>query len=153
MKNQRTLIIIKPDSIQRGLIGEIIKRFERKALKIVGLKMIELQEAVLREHYAHVVDRPFFGELTKFMKSSPVCILCLEGPNAIELARKISGTNPDAFGSIRGDFSVSPQRNLIHSSDSEESANEEIRRFFEKEELFTYGKDEWTHSYAPSELS
>lgn len=153
MENQRTLIIVKPDSIQRGLMGEIIQRFERKSLKLVGLKMLELQEAVLREHYAHVVDRPFFQELTDFMKSSPVCVICLEGPGAVEMARKVAGTSPDAFGSIRGDFSVSPQRNLIHSSDSVENAREEIRRFFSEKELFTYGKSEWSHSYAPSELN
>lgn len=148
LKIERTLILIKPDAIQRGLAGKIINRFEKKGLKIIGLKMMRLDEAVLREHYAHVVDRPFYQELSQFMSSSPVLALCLEGQNAVELVRKISGTSPEEFGTIRGDFSVSVQKNLVHSSDSLATAEREIDRFFESHELFEYRKDEWKQIYA-----
>lgn len=148
LDTERTLILIKPDAIQRGLAGKIINRFEKKGLKIIGLKMMRLDEAVLREHYAHVVDRPFYQELSQFMSSSPVFALCLEGQNAVELVRKISGTSPEEFGTIRGDFSVSVQKNLVHSSDSLATAKREIDRFFESHELFEYRKDEWKQIYA-----
>jgi len=148
LKTERTLILIKPDSIQRGLSGQILARFEQKGLKIVGLKMMHLEEAILLEHYAHVVDRPFYAELAQFMSSAPVFAVCLEGQDAVELVRKISGTSPDEFGTIRGDFSVSCQKNLIHSSDSAETAAREIVRFFKPDELFDYQKAEWQHVYA-----
>lgn len=148
MNTEKTLVIIKPDAVQRGLTGQIIQRYEKKGLKIVGLKMMRLRDAILREHYAHVVDRPFYAELSEFMSSSPVMVLGLEGINAVEVVRKISGTDNFEFGTIRGDFSTSSQRNLVHSSDSLETANNEIERFFEEGELFDYDKDEWKHIYA-----
>ncbi len=148
---ERTLVLIKPDAIQRGIAGKIMSRFEQKGLKIIGLKMLELRDVVLREHYAHVVDEPFFEELSKFMSSSPVLALCLEGLDVINVVRTISGTSPDQLGSIRGDFSTSSQRNLVHSSDSIDSAKREISRFFTKDELFDYDKDEWRHVYAESD--
>lgn len=150
---EKTLIIIKPDAIQRGLAGELMTRFERKGLKVVGLKMMRLREAILREHYAHVADEPFFDELAQFMSSTPVIILCLHGLNAIDVVRATAGTSSDQLGSIRGDFSNSSQRNLIHSSDSPETAEREIKRFFMDEELFDYDKDEWKHIYAKSDKS
>ena len=148
---EQTLVIIKPDAIQRGLSGEIIKRYEQKSLKIVGMKMVQIKEAILREHYAHVVDRPFFKELSQFMGTGPVVVLALEGLNAVEIVRTISGTDNFQLGSIRGDFAVSSQRNLVHSSDSIEAAKEEISRFFEDHELFNYSKNEWKTVYAESD--
>ncbi len=148
---EQTLILLKPDAVQRGILGQIITRFEQKGLKLIGLKMVKLSDTVLREHYAHVAEEPFFEELASFMSSSPVLAICLEGIGAIEVVRNISGTSPDQFGTIRGDFSVSSQRNLIHSSDSPESALAEIRRFFKEDELFDYDKDEWKHVYAESD--
>jgi nucleoside-diphosphate kinase len=148
LKFEQSLVIIKPDAVQRGLMGKVITRFEEKGLKIVGIKMLNLKEAVLREHYAHVVDRPFYAELAQFMSSSPVVALCLEGLNAVEVVRKLSGTDNFEFGTIRGDYSTSQQKNLIHSSDSLETAKNEIERFFLPAEIFDYDKEEWKHVYA-----
>lgn len=148
---EKTIVLIKPDALQRGLVGEIFKRFEKKSLKIVGCKLMKLKEAILREHYSHVVDQPFFEELAQFMSSSPILVLCLEGFNAVEVVRKLSGTDNFQFGTIRGDFSVSSQRNLIHSSDSLETAKQEVSRFFLDEELFEYDREEWKHIYATYE--
>jgi nucleoside-diphosphate kinase len=150
---ERTLVIVKPDAVQRGLIGSIVERFEKKTLKVVGMKMLQLQDAILREHYAHVVDRPFFDELNGFMQSSPVVVLCLEGLHAVEVVRKISGTDPFVFGTIRGDFTVSSQRKIVHSSDSFDAAQREIERFFLPEELFDYDKDEWKHVLSESDVN
>lgn len=151
--SEKTLVIVKPDAVQRGLVGEIISRYERKGLKIIGQKMMRLKDAVLREHYAHVVDEPFFEELAQFMSSSPVLVLVLEGINAVEVVRKISGTSADQLGTIRGDLSVSNQRNLVHSSDSLDMANREVARFFTSDELFKYDKAEWQQVYALSDQS
>ena len=148
---ERSLIIIKPDGIQRGLIGDILHRFERKSLKVVGLKMIRLDEALLQEHYAHVVDQPFFAEMAEFMSSSPVVIIVIEGYKAVEIVRTVAGIKSTDMGSIRGDFALSGQRNIVHSSDSPESAKKEIARFFKSEELFEYDKDEWVHTLAEKE--
>jgi nucleoside-diphosphate kinase len=142
-KMERTLIIMKPDAVQRNLLGDIIQRFEKKGLKIVGLKMMQLDDVLLREHYLHHVDRPFFKGLSDFMKSSPVVVMALEGVEAIDSVRLIVGpTNSrkaDA-GSIRGDFSMSMQCNIIHASDSAENAKDEIKRFFDENEVFSYKK-------------
>jgi nucleoside-diphosphate kinase len=148
---ERSLIIIKPDGIQRGLIGDILHRFERKSLKVVGLKMIRLDEALLQEHYAHVADKPFFAEMAAFMSLSPVVIMVIEGYQAVEIVRTISGIKSTDMGSIRGDFALSGQRNIVHSSDSKETAEKEIARFFKIEELFDYDKDEWVHTLADKE--
>ncbi len=148
---ERSLIIIKPDAVQRGLIGEILRRFERKSLKIVGLKMMRLDDALLREHYAHVADKPFFAEMAQFMSSSPVVVMVIEGYQAVEIVRIVAGIKTTDMGSIRGDFTLSGQRNIIHSSDSAENAEKEIVRFFKPEELFEYSKDEWVHTLAKKE--
>ncbi|MCF7812262.1 nucleoside-diphosphate kinase [Candidatus Gracilibacteria bacterium] len=148
---EQSLVIIKPDAIQRGLVGNILQRFEYKGLKIVGLKMIRLDEALLKEHYAHVAEKPFFQELSQFMSSSPVLVLVLEGPQAVELVRLVCGISPTDMGSIRGDFSLSTQRNVVHSSDTPENAQKEIRRFFSEKELFEYDKDEWRHALSLNE--
>lgn len=141
---ERTLILIKPDALQRNLVGEIISRFEKKGIKIVGLKMIRLDDALLDEHYSHHKDKPFFDELKKFMKSSPVLAAVLEAPEIVKSVRIITGstraTDADA-GSIRGDLSSSiGGANLIHASDSPENAKIEIERFFSNDELFEYTK-------------
>ncbi len=148
---ERSLIIIKPDGIQRGLIGDILHRFERKSLKVVGLKMMRLDDAILHEHYAHVADQPFFSEMAEFMSSSPVVVIVIEGYKAVEIVRTVAGIKSTDMGSIRGDFALSGQRNIVHSSDSPESAKKEIARFFKTEELFDYDKDEWVHTLAEKE--
>lgn len=147
---ERTLIILKPDTLQRGLIGEITSRLERKGLKLIGLKMMSLDSAILKSHYAHIVDKPFYGGIEKFMKSSPVVVMAWEGFECVNSIRIIVGsTNPreaDA-GTVRGDLSIGQGRNLIHASDSKQSGEEEINRFFSKDELFDYDKSEYLHIY------
>ena len=154
LKEEKTLIIIKPDALQRNLLGEIISRFEKKGLKIVGIKMAELGDAVLAEHYSHHKDKPFFQSLKNFMKSSPVVVVVLSGINAINAVRLIvgptKGYEADA-GSIRGDLSISGQANIVHASDSLESAEVEIKRFFKPEEIFEYKKSDFEFVYGEEE--
>jgi nucleoside-diphosphate kinase len=129
----RTLILVKPDGVQRQLVGEVLGRFERKGLKIQQLKLVALETAVVEEHYAHLNDKPFFGELVSFMVQSPVVAAILEGPSAVEVARQVIGaTNPveAATGSIRGDLAIEAGENVVHGSDSDENAEVEIKRFF-----------------------
>ncbi len=140
---QRTLVLIKPDAVQRELVGEIVGRFERKGLKTIGMKMAHLDEATLTEHYGHLKDKPFFGDLKKFMMQTPVIALVLEGYEIIEVVRVIVGaTNPRAAdaGTIRSDLSMNVPSNIIHASDSLETASHEIKRFFADHELFAYDK-------------
>lgn len=150
-KEEQTLILIKPDAIHRALVGEIIKRFEMKGLKIVGMKMLQLEDVLLESHYAHIKDKPFFVGIKKFMKSSPVVALVLSGINVISATRIIvgptKGYEADA-GSIRGDLSLSIQSNVVHASDSAEAAKEEIKRFFKDEELFEYERSDFNYIYA-----
>ena len=147
---ERTLIILKPDALQRGLSGEIITRMERKGLKIIGIKMINVDSAVLKAHYAHIADKPFYADVEKFMKSSPVIVMALEGQECIDSIRIIVGaTDPrkaDA-GTIRGDLALATGRNLVHASDSKENGAEEVSRFFNEDELFAYDKSEYMHVY------
>jgi nucleoside-diphosphate kinase len=151
---ERTLVIAKPDALQRGLVGEIVKRLEQKGLKLLGIKMISLDEAVLQAHYAHLVDKPFYAGLEKFMKSSPVVVMAWEGFECVNSVRIIVGaTNPreaDA-GTIRGDFSIGTGRNLIHASDSKANGESEVNRFFDEDELFIYDKSEYLHVYEAHE--
>ena len=152
--NERTLVLIKPDAIQRGLMGRIVSRFETKGLKIVGCKMISLDEAVLREHYAHIADRPFFPGLAKFMQSTPIIAMCFEGLQVVDAVRKITGITKSReaeAGSIRGDFAMSVSCNVIHASDSAENAEKEVKRFFKDDEIFNYDKSEYMHVYADDE--
>lgn len=154
MKEEKTLIIIKPDALQRCLLGEIISRFEKKGLKIIGMKMIKLEDALLDEHYCHHKGKPFFESLKNFMKSAPVIVMVLSGLNAINAIRLIvgptKGYEADA-GSIRGDFSISGQANIIHASDSKENAEKEIYRFFNEDELFEYRKVDYEFVYGEEE--
>ena len=140
---ERSLIIIKPDAIQRSLVGEIITRFERKGLKIVGMKMMYLEDTLLEEHYAHIKDKPFFPRIKKFMTSAPVVVMAVAGLKAVDSIRIIvgitKGYEADA-GTIRGDFSLSMQSNVVHASDSKENGETEIKRFFKENELVEYEK-------------
>ncbi|OGD88821.1 nucleoside-diphosphate kinase [Candidatus Curtissbacteria bacterium RIFCSPHIGHO2_12_FULL_41_17] len=144
---QRTVVLLKPDALQRGLVGEIIHRFERKGLKLVGLKMLKVSETLLEEHYAHHKDKPFFKSLKKFMSSSPIVCMLWEGLDAVKVARRIAGATSGReaeLGSIRGDFSMSTSANIIHVSDSIDAAKEEEDRFFDRDEIF-----DWERVVAP----
>ena len=152
---ERTLIIIKPDTLQRNLLGEVITRFEKKGLKILGFKMISIDDALIVEHYQHHKDKPFFEDLKRFMQSAPVVVMVLEGFSVINAVRLIvgptSGREADA-GSIRGDLSMSKGHNIVHASDSAESAEKEIYRFFNEDELFDYKKIDFSAIYDDDEL-
>ncbi|MFC1594882.1 nucleoside-diphosphate kinase [Patescibacteria group bacterium] len=153
-KQEQTLIIIKPDALQRNLLGEIMRRFERKGLKIIGMKMMNLDDVLLEEHYIHHKDKPFFDGLKRFMKSSPIVVVAISGINAIKACRLIAGPTYGAeadAGSIRGDFSMSTQANIVHASDSSETAEKEIKRFFAPEELFEYKKIDHEFIYGEDE--
>ena len=152
--NEKTLVLIKPDGIQRGLVGEIVGRFEKKGLKMVGLKMMRLDDALLREHYSHIADKPFFPGISQFMQSSPVIALCFEGLEVVSAVRILCGITKareaDA-GSIRGDLAMSIGCNVVHASDSTETASDEVPRFFNEEDLFDYNKSEYMHVYSEDE--
>ncbi len=151
---EHTLIILKPDALQRSLVGEIINRLERKGLKLIGLKMIRLDDAMLRSHYAHIVDKPFYKDVESFMQSSPVVVVALEGYECVDSVRLIVGaTNPRAAdaGTIRGDLAIGNGRNLIHASGSKENGEIEVSRFFKKDELFKYERTVTPDLYSPSE--
>ena len=138
---EKTLILIKPNAIQRGLTGDIITRFERKGLRLVGLKMLFMSDEIVAEHYAHLVERPFYPYLKASMQAAPIIACCLEGAEAVETVRLLVGvTNSRKAlpGTIRGDFSMSGEQNVFHASDSVENALVEIERFFKPEELFDY---------------
>lgn len=151
---EKTLVLIKPDAVQRGLIGEVIARFEKKGIKVIGIKMMSLDEAILREHYAHIADKPFFPGVSKFMRSSPVVAICLEGLEVIKSIRILCGITKareaDA-GSIRGDLAMSVACNVVHASDSLDTAKKEVPRFFKQDELFDYSKSEYEHVYTDDE--
>jgi nucleoside-diphosphate kinase len=138
---ERTLILAKPDAVQRGLIGEIVSRFERRGLQIVGMKIMSVSTALAREHYKEHVGKPFFKVLVDYITSTPVVAMVVEGPSAVEICRTtIGATNPVAAtpGSIRGDFGVQIGRNLVHGSDSVKSAKREVKLFFKASELVNY---------------
>ena len=138
---EQTLVILKPSAVGRGLMGEIISRFERKGLFFSGLKMMRLSDAILDDHYAHLKEKPFFKKVKLSMQASPVVVCCLEGKDAVQVVRNMCGpTNGREAqpGTIRGDFSVSVEQNIIHTSDSRENAQKEVDRFFKPEELFYY---------------
>ncbi len=141
MSIQRTLVLCKPDAVQRGLVGRIVSRFEDKGLKIVGMKMLTVEAALAHQHYQEHVKKPFFPELVAFITSSPIVALAIEGDNAVEVVRGLMGvTNPQnaAPGTIRGDFGLNLTKNLVHGSDSVASATREIALFFREDELHDY---------------
>ena len=135
---QTTLVLVKPDGVQRGLTGEIISRLERRGLQLVGMKLVQVDEALAHRHYEAHVEKPFFPGVVQFITSSPVVALAVRGPNSVELVRQTMGaTNPSAAapGTIRGDLGVDIGRNLIHGSDSPEAAEREVALFFKPEEI------------------
>lgn len=153
---ERSVVLVKPDGVQRGLIGEVIHRFERKGLKIVGLKMIPLTDAILDEWYCHHKDKPFFGGLKTYMKSYPVIAMLLEGKDVVGTVRKMIGITKarDAEpGTIRGDFAMSQQYNLIHASESVEMAKKEEMLVFNKDEIINWDKKDLQNVYLPDELA
>jgi nucleoside-diphosphate kinase len=138
---ERTLIILKPDAVQRGLCGEILTRFEKKGLEIVGLKLMKIPQALAETHYEPHKAKPFYPGLVRFMTSSPVVVIALAGKDAIAISRKMMGATFGSKaepGTIRGDFGVSNTFNLIHGSDSPESAQRELGLFFKPEELLDW---------------
>ncbi len=138
---ERTLIILKPDAVQRGLCGEILTRFEKKGLQVVGMKLMKLPQQLVETHYEPHRGKPFYAGLVKFMTSSPVVVLALAGKDAIGISRKMMGATFGSKaepGTIRGDFGVSNSFNLIHGSDSTDAAQRELRLFFKPDELLEW---------------
>lgn len=147
---EKTFIMVKPDGVQRGLVGEIVNRFEQKGFVLVGAKLMQISNSLAEEHYGEHKERPFFGELVDFITSGPVFAMVWEGEEVIKAARNMIGaTNPleATPGSIRGDYAVTVGKNIIHGSDSVDSANREINLFFNEEELLNYTKQdkEWIY--------
>ena len=152
---EQTLVILKPSAVERGLIGEVITRIQNKGLIITGMKMMQLDEAILREHYAHLVDRPFFPQLVASMVASPVICMVLKGVDAVETFRKMTGSTNGRKaepGTLRGDYCMSGQANIVHASDSVENAKIEIARFFKPEEVFDYTPANVAFLYAEDEI-
>ena len=153
---EKTLVIIKPGAIQRGLIGEVVRRFEQKGLQVCGLKMIQLTDQILEEHYAHIAGKPFFPRVKNAMKATPVIVICLKGMDAIHVVHRLAGATNGreaALGTIRGDLSMSMQWNVIHTSDSIKTADAEIMRFFKEEEIFEYKQSYLEFLYSEDELA
>ena len=152
---EKTLVILKPCTIQRALIGEVINRFERKGLRLCGMKMVQLTDEVLSEHYAHLSEKPFFQRVKDAMMICPVIVCCFEGVGAIEAVRMITGPTTGRkapAGTIRGDYSMSFQENIVHASDSPETAEIELKRFFKPEEIFEYKQSTFDNLYANDEF-
>lgn len=149
------MVILKPSCLQRGLVGEVTKRFEQKGLRLAGMKMCRLTDEVLSEHYAHLAERPFFQQLKDAMMITPVIVCCFEGVGAVEVVRQMAGTTNGRKalpGTIRGDFAMSSQENIVHTSDSIENAAIELKRFFKDEEIFDYKSAATAFIYAADEV-
>lgn len=152
---EKTLVIIKPGAIQRGIVGSVIRRFEQKGLQLCGMKMVQLSEPILLEHYSHLVEKPYFKRIKDAMMITPVLVCCWKGVEAIRIVRSMAGvTNGREAvpGTIRGDYSVSVQENIIHASDSAETAVLELKRFFREEEIFDYKHHLLDFLYANDEI-
>lgn len=152
---EKTLVILKPSCLQRGLVGEVTKRFEQKGLRLAGMKMCQLTDEILCEHYAQHVDKPFFRQLKEAMMITPVIVCCYEGVGAVDVVRQMAGTTNGRKalpGTIRGDFSMSFQENIVHTSDSLETAAIELKRFFKDEEIFDYKPAAQAFTYASDEV-
>lgn len=153
---EQTFIILKPSAITRFLAGDVITRFQRKGLLISGIKMMTLTEELLREHYAHLVGKPFFPSLLRSMMATPVIVMVLKGKDAVAVVRSMVGATNcrnAAPGTIRGDLGMSGQENIIHASDSPENAVMEINRFFRPDEIFDYSVPTISAIYAPDEMN
>lgn len=141
---ERSLVLIKPDAIQRGLVGEIVSRLEGKGLKIVATKMLQMDKTLAQRHYAIHKDKAFFNDLVDFITSSPIIVIVFQGKNAVEMIRQTMGETDPAKakpGTIRGDLALDIGHNLIHGSDSAENASKEIDLFFSRGEIFDYHRD------------
>lgn len=152
---ENTLVLLKPSCLERNLIGEVIGRIERRGLIICGMKMMMLDEKILREHYSHLVDKPFFPLLAKSMMAAPVIALCLKGVDVVRVFREMTGATNGRNaqpGTLRGDFCMSGSLNIIHASDSVENAGIEINRFFKPEEIFDYTPANMSFIYEVDEL-
>lgn len=153
---ERTLVLLKPSVVKRMLMGEIISRFERKGLRIIGMKMLYMTDELLEEHYSHLKDKPFFPLLKKSMQATPVLAMCLEGVEVVRVVRAMAGVTNGrnaAIGTIRGDYSMSNQQNIVHASDGVHVAKEEINRFFRPEEIFDFGDLNFNSLYAVDEVN
>lgn len=151
---EQTLVLLKPSALQRGIVGEIINRFEKKGLRLAGMKMMQLTDEILDEHYAHLREKSFFRELKDSMMATPVIACCLEGVEAVQVVRAMTGvTNGRAAapGTIRGDYCMSNQHNIVHASDSPENAAIELARFFKREEIFGYEPATLSFKYSSGE--
>ena len=152
---QRTLVILKPGTVQRGLIGEVISRFEKRGLKLVAMKMVRLTEDILDVHYAHLKERPFFPWLKNGMMAAPVVLCCWEGYEAVKVVREMAGATKGSNAvpaTIRGDYCMSAQENVVHTSDSPENAEIELKRFFKDEDYCEYSSVLDPFKYAPDEM-
>lgn len=152
---EKTVVLVKPDGVQRSLIGEIVSRFEKKGLHLVSLKMMSMDDAVLNEWYAHHADKPFFPALKMYMKSYPIVAMLWEGIDAAETVRKMIGVTLGRKaepGTIRGDFAMSQQYNLIHASESSEAAEKEAGLIFTDKEVFPWKKLDFSQIYSEEEL-
>jgi len=152
---ERTLVIIKPCALQRGLAGEVIGRFENKGLKIVAMKMGRFTKAMCAQHYSHLVHKPFYHIIESSMMAAPVIFCCLEGIDAVEVVRRMAGSTngrESQPGTIRGDLCMSHQENIVHASDSLETAKAELDRFFTEEDYFEYDSPLFPYLYASDEL-
>lgn len=152
---ERTVLLLKPDAISRKLVGEITSRLEKKGLLLVGCKMAQLSDEILAEHYSHLTSKPFYPRIASFMKSTPIVAQCWQGKDAVTVIRNLVGVTNGReadFGTIRGDFSLSVQCNLVHASDSKEAAEVEVKRFFSGHELFDYTPPLLDMSYSSDEL-
>ena len=152
---EKTLVILKPCTIQRGLIGEIISRFEKKGLILCGMKMIWLTDDLLSEHYAHLREKSFFQRVKDAMAVCPVIVCCWKGVDAVQVVHTLAGATNGrnaAPGTIRGDYSMSVQENIVHASDSLETAEIELKRFFNEDELFDYKMNYFPSLYANDEF-
>jgi nucleoside-diphosphate kinase len=152
---EKTLVILKPSCVQRALMGEVISRFEKKGLRLAGMKMMQLTDTILNEHYAHLKERPFFQRVKDSMQICPVVVQCWEGIDAAKVVRSLIGVTNGreaAAGTVRGDFSMSAQENIVHASDSAESARIELKRFFADNEIFDYKLSTYAHLYACDEI-
>lgn len=152
---EKTLVLLKPSAVLRGLAGEVISRFEKKGLIIIGMKMMKLSDEILAEHYSHLADKPFFPLIVNSMQASPVVAMCLKGLDAVNVVRKMTGATKGRnaeLGTIRGDLCMSGQQNIVHASDSVENAEIEIRRFFKPEELCDYDTPIIKMLYADDEI-
>ncbi len=154
MSLEKTLVLLKPCTLQRALVGEVIRRFELKGLRLAGLKMMWLTDELLSEHYAHLAAKPFFQRVKDAMRAAPVIACCFEGVDAIAAVRALAGpTNGRlaAPGTLRGDYCMSFQENIVHASDSAETAAAELARFFRPGEIFDYGQCTFDYLYANDE--